>query len=244
MNLSCPATISFAAICGANYLTFLLFIQRITKKEKNNKIKIEAFFPVKWKVEYLLFTMVTHQDYYLKIVSLIADVPPQIVIVSTSHSFARVIMMLLRIVKTPWEKKKLKHPQNLSLKEVKSCYRDKLPVGLLALGYITPSTSPEGPLFEICPSLNGISAFIFTTTSILFLASTKWYLSTSIFTPQLKYVISIDWFTFAVFVLHGRIAKTEIHRSFPHSCFTISVVKVSPDYYGFKSSLGLTFPLL
>ena len=192
MNLSCPATISFAAICGANYLTFLLFIQRITKKEKNNKIKIEAFFPVKWKVEYLLFTMVTHQDYYQKIVSLIADVPPQIVIVSTSHSFARVIMMLLRIVKTPWEKKKLKHPQNLSLKEVKSCYRDKLPVGLLALGYITPSTSPEGPLFEICPSLNGISAFIFTTTSILFLASTKWYLSKSIFTPQLKYVVSID----------------------------------------------------
>ena len=101
MNLSCPATISFAAICEANYLTFLLFIQRITKKGKNNKIKIEAFFPVKWKVEYLLFTMVTHQDYYQKIVSLMADVPPQIVIVSTSHSFARVIMMLLRIVKTP-----------------------------------------------------------------------------------------------------------------------------------------------
>ena len=144
----------------------------------------------------------------------------------------------------PKRGKKLKYPRNLSLKEIKSCYRDKLPVGLLALGYITPSTSPEGPLFEICPSLNGISAFIFTTTSILFLASTKWYLSTSIFTPQLKYVISIDWFTFAVFVLHGRIAKTEIHRSFPHSCFTISVVKVSPDYYGFKSSLGLTFPLL
>ena len=37
MNLSCPATISFAAICGADYLTFLLFIQRITKKEKKNR---------------------------------------------------------------------------------------------------------------------------------------------------------------------------------------------------------------
>ena len=94
--------------------------------------------------------------------------------------------------KNSMREKKLKHPQNLSLKEVKSYYRDKLPVGLLALGYITPSTSPEGPLFEICPSLNGISAFIFTTTSILFLALTKWYLSKSIFTPQLKYVISID----------------------------------------------------
>ena len=94
--------------------------------------------------------------------------------------------------KNSMREKKFKHPQNLSLKEVKSYYRDKLPVGLLALGYITPSTSPEGPLFEICPSLNGISAFIFTTTSILFLALTKWYLSKSIFTPQLKYVISID----------------------------------------------------
>ena len=31
--------------------------------------------------------MVTHQDYYQKIASLIADVPPQIVIVSMSHSF-------------------------------------------------------------------------------------------------------------------------------------------------------------
>ena len=94
--------------------------------------------------------------------------------------------------KNSMREKKFKHPQNLSLKEVKSYYRDKLPVGLLALGYITPSTSPEGPLFEICPSLNGISAFIFTTTSILFLASTKWYLSKSIFIPQLKYMISID----------------------------------------------------
>ena len=94
--------------------------------------------------------------------------------------------------KNSMREKKFKHPQNLSLKEVKSYYRDKLPVGLLALGYITPSTSPEGPLFEICPSLNGISAFIFTTTSILFLALTKWYLSKSIFTPQLKYVTSID----------------------------------------------------
>ena len=47
-----------------------------------------GFLSVKWKVEYLLFIMVTHQDYYQKIASLIADVPPQIVIVSMSHSFA------------------------------------------------------------------------------------------------------------------------------------------------------------
>lgn len=39
----------------------------------------------------------------------------------------------------PKRGKKLKYPRNLSLKEIKSCYRDKLPVGLLALGYITLS---------------------------------------------------------------------------------------------------------
>ena len=103
MCLSCPATISFAAICGANYLTFLFFAHRIKNKKEFKKIK--AFFPVKWKVEYLLFTMISHQDYYQKIASLLADVPPQIVIINTSHSFARVIMMLLGSVKTPRGKK-------------------------------------------------------------------------------------------------------------------------------------------
>ena len=82
--------------------------------------------------------MVSHQDYYRKIASVIADVPPQIVIVSTSHSFARVITTLLRC-ENPKRGKKLKYPRNLSLKEIKSCYRDKLPVGLLSLGYITLS---------------------------------------------------------------------------------------------------------
>ena len=67
-------------------------------------------------------------------------------------------MMLLRSVKTPNEKKE--YPRNLSLNEVKSFYRNKLPVDLSALGYITPSIS-EGRLFEI------FSAFIFTTTSVL-----------------------------------------------------------------------------
>ena len=52
--------------------------------------------------------------------------------------------------------KKLKHSRNLSLKEIKSCYRDKLSVGLLALGYITLSISQEGRLFEFCSSLSGI----------------------------------------------------------------------------------------
>ena len=41
-------------------------------------------------------------------------------------------MMLLRSVKTPNEKKK--YPRNLSLNEVKSFYRNKLPVDLSALG--------------------------------------------------------------------------------------------------------------
>ena len=68
----------------------------------------------------------------IKSASLIADVPPQIVTVSTSNSFSRVIMMLLRSVKTPNEKKE--YPRNLSLNEVKSFYRNKLPVDLSALG--------------------------------------------------------------------------------------------------------------
>ena len=119
--------------------------------------------------------MVSHQDYYRKIASVIADVPPQIVIVSTSHSFARVITTLLRSVKTPREKKKLKYPRNLSLKEIKSCYRDKLPVGLV---------------ISHCRMV--FSAFVFATTSISSLASVKWYQSKSIFIPQLKYIISID----------------------------------------------------
>ena len=103
MYLSCPATISFAAIAGQTISLFFFFAHRIKNKKEFKKIK--AFFPVKWKVEYLLFTMISHQDYYQKIASLLADVPPQIVIINTSHSFARVIMMLLGSVKTPRGKK-------------------------------------------------------------------------------------------------------------------------------------------
>ena len=145
MNLSCPTTISFAAICGANYLTFLLFIQRITKKEKNNKIKIEAFFPVKWKVEYLLFTMVTHQDYYQKIASLIADVPPQIVIVSMSHSFAEWSYCCFGVWKLQ-ERKKVKYPRNLSLEENKELLSWQAPSWLVN-SWLSHSVDIAGGLF-------------------------------------------------------------------------------------------------
>ena len=40
MYLSCPATISFAAICGANYLTFLFFAHRIKNKKEFKKIRL------------------------------------------------------------------------------------------------------------------------------------------------------------------------------------------------------------
>ena len=134
--------------------------------------------------------MVTHQDYYQKIASLIADVPPQIVIVSMSHSFAEWSYCCFGVWKLQ-ERKKVKYPRNLSLeenKELLSWQLPQLPVGLLVLDYLALWTSQEGFFFEICPSLNGI----FTTTSISFLASTKWYLSKSIFIPQFKYIISID----------------------------------------------------
>ena len=38
MHLSCPATTSFPAICGTNYLTFVFFLLRI--KNKVDKVVI------------------------------------------------------------------------------------------------------------------------------------------------------------------------------------------------------------
>ena len=128
--------------------------------------------------------MVTHQDYYQKIASLIADVPPQIVIVSMSHSFAEWSYCCFGVWKLQ-ERKKVKYPRNLSLEENKELLSWQAPSWLVSSWL---SRTVEGCFFEICPSLNGI----FTTTSISFLASTKWYLSKSIFISQFKYIISID----------------------------------------------------
>ena len=85
----------------------------------------------------------------------------------------------------PKRGKKLKYPRNLSLKEIKSCYRDKLPVGLLVLDYLALSTSQEGYFFE----MNGIFRLHFHNYFDSFLASAKWSLSKSIFIPQFKYII-------------------------------------------------------
>ena len=94
--------------------------------------------------------------------------------------------------KNSMREKKIKTSTKSFVKRSKELLSWQAPSWLVSSWLYHTVDIAEGSLFEICPSLNGISAFIFTTTSILFLASTKWYLSTSIFTPQLKYVISID----------------------------------------------------
>ena len=134
--------------------------------------------------------MVTHQDYYQKIASLIADVPPQIVIVSMSHSFAEWSYCCFGVWKLQ-ERKKVKYPRNLSLEENKELLSWQAP-SLLVLDYLTLSISQEGYFFEICPSLNGIFRLHFHNYFDSFLASAKWSLSKSIFTPQFKYIILID----------------------------------------------------